>query len=627
MLPNDPAGLQALWKDRDPAAWDADRYRAVAQALLNLGSPMLGLEVATEGLDRWPRDPALSRSQALALARTGGSERASLILQTLVEEGHGTEETRGLLARTYKDMALASRDPAQRTRLLRLSHDVYAAAFRLNPRSYWTGINAATLALLLRDDATAERTAKLVADLCRAQLETAADSERFWLTATLGEAELVQRHRDDAADLYRKAHALAPRRFGDHSSTRRQARLILAHLGEDPELATAWLPKPRVIVFSGHMLDRPDRPKPRFPAAQEPAVRDALNERLTRLDAQVGFASAAAGGDLLFLEALLERRGEVHVVLPFEREEFLRESVDPAGGDWRGRFDAVLARASSVTYTSREKMAAGGVSYDYANLVLQGLAQVRAQELDTALTGLALWDGKPGDGSGGTASAVDRWLRSGLALEVVDPLAPALLPPARKPARRKAPKVEKGHTHVMAMLFADAVHFSKLKEAQVPVFVREFLGAIARVLKRYPSAVVKNTWGDGLYVVFKSIKDAGLFALDMAELITATRWSRFGLPSTLNARIALHAGPVYRCRDPIIGQISYIGTHVSRTARIEPITPPGQVYASQAFAALAAVEGVAEFRCEYVRQAELAKNYGSFPTYLVRREARARRKR
>jgi len=34
--------------------------------------------------------------------------------------------------------------------------------------------------------------------------------------------------------------------------------------------------------------------------------------------------------------------------------------------------------------------------------------------------------------------------------------------------------------------------------------------------------------------------------------------------------------------------------HVSRAARIEPITPPGQVYASQAFAALAAAENVTD---------------------------------
>jgi hypothetical protein len=57
-------------------------------------------------------------------------------------------------------------------------------------------------------------------------------------------------------------------------------------------------------------------------------------------------------------------------------------------------------------------------------------------------------------------------------------------------------------------------------------------------------------------------------------------------------RIALHAGPVYSCIDPVTGNPNYIGSQVSHAARIEPVTPPGQVYASQAFAALAAAQRV-----------------------------------
>jgi len=64
---------------------------------------------------------------------------------------------------------------------------------------------------------------------------------------------------------------------------------------------------------------------------------------------------------------------------------------------------------------------------------------------------------------------------------------------------------------------------------------------------------------------------------------------------------------------------TYGGTHVSHAARIEPITPPGEVYASRWFAALAAADGVTEFVCEYVGRTPLAKGYGTFPTYHVRR--------
>ena len=66
-------------------------------------------------------------------------------------------------------------------------------------------------------------------------------------------------------------------------------------------------------------------------------------------------------------------------------------------------------------------------------------------------------------------------------------------------------------------------------------------------------------------------------------------------------------------------QTTYIGANVSRAARIEPIRPTGQVYASQTFAALATAEGVKKFRCDYVGQTSMAKKYGTFPTYVALR--------
>jgi class 3 adenylate cyclase len=80
----------------------------------------------------------------------------------------------------------------------------------------------------------------------------------------------------------------------------------------------------------------------------------------------------------------------------------------------------------------------------------------------------------------------------------------------------------------------------------------------------------------------------------------------------------LHAGPAYEFDDPITGNRTYSGTHVSRAARIEPITPRGQVYASESFAALAAARGSEHFVCDYVGQTPMAKGYGTLPTYHLR---------
>ena len=72
--------------------------------------------------------------------------------------------------------------------------------------------------------------------------------------------------------------------------------------------------------------------------------------------------------------------------------------------------------------------------------------------------------------------------------------------------------------------------------------------------------------------------------------------------------------------DPVTNASTYSGTHVSRTARIEPVTPPGQVYASLAFAAIASAQNITEFSCEYVGQTPIAKEYGTFPTYRLSRK-------
>jgi class 3 adenylate cyclase len=144
-------------------------------------------------------------------------------------------------------------------------------------------------------------------------------------------------------------------------------------------------------------------------------------------------------------------------------------------------------------------------------------------------------------------------------------------------------------SRIVTILFADAVGFSKLTEDEVPRFVQDFLGAIAQLFGKFRASVIaRNTWGDGLYFVFSEVDLAGKFALELAHLVGSTRWEEKGLRGGLNLRIALHAGPVYEFDDPITGNRSYSGTHVSRAARIEPITPPGQVYASEAFAAPAA---------------------------------------
>ena len=152
-------------------------------------------------------------------------------------------------------------------------------------------------------------------------------------------------------------------------------------------------------------------------------------------------------------------------------------------------------------------------------------------------------------------------------------------------------------------------------------FVQNFLGIVGALADRSEHGpVFRNTWGDGIYMVFQEAAAAGSFALELSGLIARTNWQEKGMRD-LKLRIGVHAGPVYRCLDPVTHAYNYMGSHVSRAARIEPITPPGHVYTSQAFAALASVSRGTGFTSEYVGQIGMAKHYGVFPTYVLR-EAR-----
>lgn len=172
---------------------------------------------------------------------------------------------------------------------------------------------------------------------------------------------------------------------------------------------------------------------------------------------------------------------------------------------------------------------------------------------------------------------------------------------------------------VGGILFADVVGFSRLKsDEEVIRFFREFLGRVAALSDAaQPGPLVQNSWGDGLYFAFGSVRAAGIYALNLAELVQTTDWAALDLPD-MSIRIALHAGPLYSFVDPITRQVSWSGKQVTRAARMEPITPPGSVYASREFAAIAAAQNVSDFRCEPVGRIPLDKKEGLAPVFVVR---------
>jgi class 3 adenylate cyclase len=174
------------------------------------------------------------------------------------------------------------------------------------------------------------------------------------------------------------------------------------------------------------------------------------------------------------------------------------------------------------------------------------------------------------------------------------------------------------------LIFADVQGFSKLTDEQLPVFANRVLGAIAEVLTRHRKHVLqRNTWGDAVYVVLTNVDAAAACALDLQAAMTGIDLEAEGLPQHLALRLGAHVGPVFTARDPVLDQTVFMGSHVSRTARIEPVTPPGAVYVTEPFAAALELDGRSEFACDYVGHMAAAKNYGRLRMYRLRRSQAA----
>jgi class 3 adenylate cyclase/tetratricopeptide (TPR) repeat protein len=620
------AELMSMWRGREGEEWSRspEIYRALGERILAQGEPLLAYDVIREGLGIWPADIRFRQLQGLGLARSGATERANAILEKLRSEGQTDEETLGMLGRTFKDLASSAATQSEREKFLKRAAEAYAEAYRTTG-GYWSGINAATMTFLIGENERACELARKVREQCLKEIVNRG-GDLYWELAALGEAALICRDFAGAQGWYARAAESAKNRYGDLQSSRRNARLILKYWNEDVNWIDNFLRVPSVIVFAGHMIDQPGRATPRFPAKLENAVSEEIRGKIDKVKPGFGFSSAACGSDILFLEAMLERGAEVSIVLPYNEQEFVRDSVDfVPNSDWRARFDRVVARAARVITASNQRLEIGGVSYEFCNDLILGLATIRAHQLDTELVPVAVWNGMTGDGPGGAASVVQNWRDLGYKSEIIDlskiggaTLQVANLNPQVANLRHNLGGQE-FRSRIVAILFADAVGFSKLTEPEVARFVQHFLGAIAGITEKFASGIIaKNTWGDGLYFVFPDVDLAGKFALELADLVSTTRWEEKGLRAGLNLRIALHAGPVYEFDDPITGSRGYSGTHVSRAARIEPVTPPGQVYASEAFAALAAAQRANDFTCDYVGQTPMAKGYGTLPMYHVR---------
>jgi adenylate cyclase len=342
-------------------------------------------------------------------------------------------------------------------------------------------------------------------------------------------------------------------------------------------------------------------------------IADKVQAALARLQPLAVYGSVAAGADLIVAELALARGVELHVVLPCGVDDFLRVSVQPFGGALVGRVQSCLERASSIRIVAERSENPDDVPFGYASEISMGLSILRARSLDAEPVQLAIWDGQTIGRGFGTEVDVSIWSDLGLRQEIVD--APRR---GESTGARSATTGGDSMRIFRSMLFADVRGFSALHEASVPDFIRVVLGELGATLSQYEQAIeFKNTWGDGLFVILSDIVATAHCALALQRSISVLPLQELRLPAHLSLRVSCHHGPVYRADDPILGATNYYGVHVTKTARIEPITPVGSVYVTEPFAALLALRNDHNFHLDYVGAVSPAKNYGVQNLYLL----------
>jgi hypothetical protein len=347
------------------------------------------------------------------------------------------------------DLALASGNLEQ-------SFDQYADGFRNDLRNFYAGINALAMLVITIELAgrypetwanslprgrdphhelaeLRKRRPTLTAAVeesidAEQQLAKAAGKTDLW--ADISEADLSFYRPEPANRVkgsYRRVAGISPFQV---EAVRAQLEMF-ARLGIYEEAVAAALqalpqaqtgPKPpHVLLFTGHRVDDPGRTTPRFPRDKVDAARQEIGAAIDNVIAHhgsqlIGISGAASGGDILFHQECQKRNIPTTIFLALPPDDYAAQSVNSAGGEWTRQYNALLEKTPwRQLQQSRDlpKWLAQRPGYSVwqrSNLWMLHNALANGSN---RVTLIALWNGKAGDGPGGTADMVDQIRRRG----------------------------------------------------------------------------------------------------------------------------------------------------------------------------------------------------------------------
>ena len=457
--------LRFLASELSGLPWRREGLRVVGEAQFRFGDLKYAGETWEAVRAELPYDLQANLRLGTIYQKLGDLVRSDEALRRVVAikriNAHDLAEAHALLGSNAKtrwvDEWAPKTDPAQaqaealRSPFLFESLDEYRSGFETDPSHYYSGLNALALATVVtelatalpdvwqerandEDDAAQQRkhfwylrsqlTGAVEFSLLACRKRTEREGQKDpWLALSFADYALLT-DKPNARQLYRDSLAgLEP--FAAQSARRQMdlfRRLIpsksldaVMPLFDAPAPSAAGSQPIKILLFTGHRVDEASRAKPRFPARCEDIAREAIRKAVA---AEVGanpsavfaIAGGASGGDLLFHEACesLGVMRSLYLVIP--RDEYVKASVAPAGTNWVARFNHQQANAGCRIYQQSETLPAwlqekkdyGVWQRSNAWMLYNALALCG---VNTTL--IALWDGKGGDGPGGTQHMVE----------------------------------------------------------------------------------------------------------------------------------------------------------------------------------------------------------------------------
>ncbi len=479
----DSGQLALMAQEVHAQPWRIQARRLIADKLFLLKSSKAAVVAYEEVRRERPDDAQANLHLATLYQRLGDLARSDLAIARVTSRPNVSVEDRreasALLARnekvrwfaTWADLkTLPERQRAAlRSPFLDASLKAYHDGFRLDPRSFYAGLNALALAVVQEqlalahpdvwsdfqcsDDAAAsklkelgrvrERLTHAVAFALEAANVNQREDDGPWVGMTkAGHALLSGTPAKRVCLAYERARQELQAGGFQCEADARQLTLY-RELGLFGDATTSALeaigfpdgvalkcntepPVGLVIVGTGHRIDPPGR-APRFPVEGQDAAREALRREIENVKVGVvgsvrGMAALASGSDILFHEVCAELQVPTEVLLPLPADLFKAESVSDGGSDWSRRFDE-LCRKLKVRVLSDSNLPPSWTNDEHYSAFQRGNLWLLDSAFAVAHSNvalIALWNREPSEGQGGTGDMVKSARERGADVRIID---------------------------------------------------------------------------------------------------------------------------------------------------------------------------------------------------------------